>query len=111
MDGFVQSSKRKTCKRLEKTDGTTNANRRNKFGVLNLTDSGMEVEEVDAVDVEIVETIVVSRAGKSVWPIQKKGVAITKATKRVRLAAANSGPIRARLESLFGTAIKVHKVL
>ena len=24
-DGFVQSSKRKTCKRLEKTDGTTNA--------------------------------------------------------------------------------------
>ena len=32
-DGFVQSSKRKTCNRLEKTDWTTHANRSNKFDV------------------------------------------------------------------------------
>ena len=41
---FLQSSKRKTCKRLEKTDGTTNVHRSNKFGVLNKPKSRMEVE-------------------------------------------------------------------
>ena len=35
-DGFVQKSKRKACRRREKTDGTTNVNRSNKFDVLDL---------------------------------------------------------------------------
>ena len=38
--------------------------------------------------VEIVEITVDSGAVKSVWPIRKKGVARTKATNTVRLAAA-----------------------
>ena len=51
-DGFVQSSKRKTCKRLDKTDGTTNAKRSDIFDVSNLiTQSGLEVEEVKTVHV------------------------------------------------------------
>ena len=55
-DGFVQSSKRKTCKLLGKTDGTPNANRSNEFDVLNLTENGLEVDELSAVDVpEILE--------------------------------------------------------
>ena len=49
-DGFVQSSEYKTCKRLEKTDGKTK-NQCNKCDVLNPTESGLEVEEVHAVDV------------------------------------------------------------
>ena len=103
-DGFVQSSKRMTCKRLEKTDGTTNANRSNKFDVLNLTESRLEVEEVKAVDVvqEIVEITVDSGVAKRVWPIRTKGVTRTKAMQAVRLAAANGSLIRverdARLE-------------
>ena len=66
-------SKRQTCKRLETTDGTTNASRSNNFGVVNLTDSGLDVEKVNAVDVvqEIVEITVDSGAARSVWPIRK----------------------------------------
>ena len=62
---------------------------------------------MSAVDVvqEIVEIIVDSGAAKSVWPIRQKGGTRTKATKTVRLAAANASLIRvegeARLE--FGT--------
>ena len=51
-DGFVQRSQRKTSTRLEKTDGTTNANRSNKFHVLNQTECRVEVEEVKQVDVD-----------------------------------------------------------
>ena len=43
-DGCVQSSNRKTSKRLEKTDGTTDVYRSNKFDVLNSTESGLGVE-------------------------------------------------------------------
>ena len=92
--GFVQSY-RKTRKRLEKTDGTTNVNRSNKFDVLNQTESGLEFEEVNAVDVvqEILEITVDSIAAKSVWPSRKKGVTRTTATKTARLAAASGSPI------------------
>ena len=41
-DRFAQSSKRKTCKHLEKTNGTKKATRGNTF-VLNPTQSGLEV--------------------------------------------------------------------
>ena len=51
---------------------------------------------------EIVEITVDSGAAKFAWPIRKKGVARTKATKTVRLAAASGCPIHvegdARLE-------------
>ena len=95
-DGFVQSSKRKTCERLEKTDGTTNANRSRKFEVLSLTEGGLEVEEVSAVDEvqQIVEITVGWRVAKSVWPIQQKCVARTETTKMLSLAAAKGSPIR-----------------
>ena len=85
----------KTRKRLEKTDGTTNVNRSNKFDVLNQTESGLEFEEVNAVDVvqEILEITVDSIAAKSVWPSRKKGVTRTTATKTARLAAASGSPI------------------
>ena len=91
-------------KLLEQADGTTTANRSNKFDVLNPTGSGVEVEEVNAVDVvqEIVATTVDSGAAKNKWPIRKKRVTIMKATRTVRLAAASGGPIQveggARLE-------------
>ena len=72
--------------------------------VLHPTASGLEVEEVNAVDMlqEIVEITVDSGAAKNVWPIRKKGVTRTKATKTVMLAAASGSPIHvegdARLE-------------
>ena len=59
---------------------------------------------MNAVDVvqEIVVITVDSGAAKSVWPIRKKGVARTQATRTVRLAAASGSPIHvegdARLE-------------
>ena len=48
----------------------TSASRRNKFDVLNLTDHGVEVEEMNAVDLvqEIVEITVDLGSVKSVWP-------------------------------------------
>ena len=70
---------------------------------------GLQVEEVNAVDVvqKFVEITVDLGAAKSVWPIRKKGVTRTQATKTVRLAAACGSPIHvegdARLE-LVGTA-------
>ena len=74
----------------------TNVNRRNKCDVLNLTESEQEFEEVNGVDVahEIVEVAFDLGAAKGVWPIRKKGVTRTKATKTVRLAAASGSPIR-----------------
>ena len=91
--GFVQSY-RKTCKSGEDR-WTTNVNRSNKFDVLNQTESGLEFEEVNAVDVvqEILEITVDSIAAKSVWPSRKKGVTRTTATKTARLAAASGSPI------------------
>ena len=51
---------------------------------------------------EIVELTVDSGAATSVWPIRKKSVARTKATKTVRMAAVSGSPIHiegdARLE-------------
>ena len=90
------SSHRQTCKLLEKTDGTTEMDRRNKFDVLNLTESRQELEKVNAVDMvqEIVEITVDSGAAKSVWLIRERGVLGTKATKTVRLAVASGSPIR-----------------
>ena len=56
---------------------------------------------MNAVDV-VQEITVDSGAAKSVWPIRKKGVTRTNATKVVRLAAATGCPMRvegdARLE-------------
>ena len=103
--GFVQSSQRQTCKRLEKTDEMTNANRSNNFDALNLTESGLEVEAVNAVYVvqEIAEITVDSGAAWSVCPIRKKGVTRTKASKTERLAAA-SVLKEMRDCNLFGTA-------
>ena len=93
-DGFVCSSKRKTCKREERTDGTTDVTRSNKFDVLNLTESGLKVDEVNAVDElqEVVEITDDTGAAKSVWPIQESATR-TKATKMVRLAAASGSQI------------------
>ena len=61
--------------------------RSNKFDVVNLTERGLEVEEVNAVDVvqEIVEI--------TEWAIRKKGVTRTQATKTVMLAATSWSPI------------------
>ena len=87
-----------------KTNERTRASRSNNFDVLNFTERGLEVEEVNAVDVvqQIVEITVGGRAAKSVWPIRQKSVAGTKTTKTLSLAAANGSPIRvegdARLE-------------
>ena len=46
--------------------------RSNRFDILNVTESGQEFEEVNAVDVvqEIVEIIVDAGATKNVWPIE-----------------------------------------
>ena len=50
---------------------------------------------MNAVDVvqEIVEISVDAGAAESAWPIRRKRVTRTKATKTVRLAAATSSPI------------------
>ena len=58
----------------------------NKIDVLNLTERGLEVEEVNAVAVvqEIVEITLDSGAAKSVWSIRNKGATSAKATKTVR---------------------------
>ena len=71
-DGSVQKSKRKTFKRLENATEMTSASRCNKYDVLNLTERGLEVEEVNAVDVvyEIVEMNVGSGLVKSLSPIR-----------------------------------------
>ena len=62
-----------------------------RLDVLEVIESELEDEEVNSVDVvqEVVEITVDSGASKSVWPIRMKGVTRTKATKTVRLAAAN----------------------
>ena len=44
--GSFRKSKRKTCTRLEKTNEMTSASRSDKFDVVNLTERGLEVEEV-----------------------------------------------------------------
>ena len=49
-DGFDQKPKRKTCKRQVKTDEMTSASRSDKFDSLHLTERGLEVEMVNAVD-------------------------------------------------------------
>ena len=71
-DGFVQKSNRKTFKRLENATEMTSASRFNKYDVLNLTERGLEVEEVNAVDVvyEIVQINVGSGLAKSLSPIR-----------------------------------------
>ena len=105
--GFVQTSKRKTCKRLEMTDGTTNATRSKKFDVLKLTESGLEVEEVNAVDVvqEIVRTLSIRQLPRASGRSERGGVTRTKATKTMRLAAASGSPIREEMRdsNSFGT--------
>ena len=69
----------------------TSASRSNKFDVLNVTERGLKLEDVNAVGVvkEIVEITVDSGDAKSVWPIRKEGVARTNGTKTVRLAVAS----------------------
>ena len=48
----------------------TTASRRKKFGIQNLTEGGLEVDVLNAVDV--VQGPVDSGASKSVWPIRIK---------------------------------------
>ena len=62
------------------------ASRSNKVDVLNLTERGLEVEEVNAIDVaqKIVEITVDSGAAKSAWPIREMGVGRTMVTKTGR---------------------------
>ena len=62
-----------------------------------MTERGLEVEDVNAIDVaqEIVVITVESGAARSAWPIRQKGVGRTKVTKAVRLAAASASRIHA----------------
>ena len=64
----------------------TSASRSIKFDVLKMTERGLEVEEVNAVDAvqEIVEITIDSGAAKSAWPIREKGAGRTNVTKTGR---------------------------
>ena len=57
----------------------TSASRSNQFDVLELIESELEVDEMNAVDVvqEVVEITVDLGAANNVWPIRKKGVTRT----------------------------------
>ena len=59
--------------------------------VWSLSEGGLEVEEVNAVDAvqEIVDITVDAGASKSVWPIRKETATNTKAAMTVRLAGSN----------------------
>ena len=85
-DDFAQWSKRKTRRGLDRMSDTTKAGS---------VDDVLEVGEVNEVVVvqEMVEITVDPGAAKSVWLLQQKGVARTKAKKTVRLAAASGSPM------------------
>ena len=78
--------KKKDEQATGETDEMTSASRSNKFDVLDMTERGLEVEELNAVYVvrEIVETNVDSGAAKSVWLVRQKGVTTTEAMKTKR---------------------------
>ena len=78
---------------MEKAHGTVNANRRNKFHTFNLTESGPEVEEVNAVDVvqKKLRSLSVRELRRASG--RSKSVTRSKAMKMVRIAA-TSGRIR-----------------
>ena len=65
------------------------------FDVLRSARVEEKVDEVNIVEEvrEIVE-ITTESGAKSVWPIRKKGVTMTKSTKSTKLAAVSGSPIR-----------------
>ena len=103
-DGVTQKSKRETCQWSDSPEETTCASRSNWIFVLESVEYELMIDEEREVVVlqEIVEITVDSGDATSVWPIQKKRVTRTKATKTVRMAAVSGSPIRiegdARLE-------------
>ena len=97
----------------EKTDAMTSAIRSNKFDVLNLTERGLEVEEGERSltwckrSWSSLRSLSDSGAAKSVWPIRKKDVTRTKATKTVLLAAPIGSPIHAEGDTISAKMINI----